>query len=182
MATRSDHALLPPESAAAIYSAIESLGSSLRKEQSDFNVRYDHDRRESAKRGDDMRGSLDEIKDLLRDGNVKFAESDAALRAHSDKIQRLDSRVSDVESDVQAAAVSRSGRLRPSSCRTGSGGLETKARRNTWSWVKDNLYRALTLLAAALCGFAATKINEIAHRPDPAKEISQPATPPAKTP
>ena len=176
MATRSDHTLLPLESAAALYSAIEMLGVNLRKEQSAHNERYTADQREAARQHESLRGTLDEIKDLLRDGNVKFAQSDATMRLHSEKIDHLGNRVDGVESDIQAAITAhpKHGRHNPNN--TGSG-LE-RARRSTWHWVKDHFFKMLVLLAAALAGYVTTKINEISHPPSPdTRNTSLPLTP-----
>ena len=89
MGPRTDQNLLQPESALAIYRAMEALSASLNERVDGQNQKFDSQGRALER----IQDGIDTIKDQLRDGRVTFAE-------HKGMIDTLDARVEDVESDV----------------------------------------------------------------------------------
>ncbi len=137
MGPRTEHSLLPPESARAIYQTIENATTA-------SNEKFDSQGRALEK----IQDGVDAIKDQLRDGRVTFAE-------HKGMIDTLDARVGDVESDIhklvpQRKPASPTG-LHPSIAKTPVASQALTDRREK-PLISPKLINAFLLAAAAAVG------------------------------
>ena len=100
MGTKSDHALLPPESARAIYMAIESASELNAKRIEEQNRRLESQDRVLGKIAD----GIEQLKDKLNDGAVRFEHHSGEIKRLDGEMRRLATDVSDVESAVTRLA------------------------------------------------------------------------------
>lgn len=96
MGTKSEHALLPPESARAIYMAIESASESNAKRIEEQNRRLESQDRVLGKIVD----GIEQLKDKLNAGAVRFEHQSGEIKRLDGEVKRLATDVSDVESAV----------------------------------------------------------------------------------
>lgn len=97
MGTKSENALLPAESAKAIYLAIESGSESNRQLIEQQNKRIDDQNRVLEKIVD----GIEQVKDKLNAGAVRFEHHSGEIRRLDGEMKRVSGTLSDVESDVQ---------------------------------------------------------------------------------
>ncbi len=93
MGPRTERELLPPESARAIYLTIEAQGDALRAEIA-------HGSKSANERLDHILRSLDDAKNQMADGRVKFEHHDGKLNLLDTKIDHVNGRVDDVKQQV----------------------------------------------------------------------------------
>lgn len=96
MGTKSENALLPAESAKAIYLAIESGAEANRQLIEQQNRRIDDQNRVLEK----IVNGIEQVKDKLNAGAVRFEHHSGELRRLDGEVKRVSGTLSDVESDV----------------------------------------------------------------------------------